>query len=339
MKKITLFLFAIAILMVSCGDKNAYTITGTVSEKEYEGTAVYLQALGTDFESKVDIDSTSIENGKFKFSGLASDVPTINFLRFGDKGFLPLILEPGKIKISLGDKEDLPIIKGTPINETFFALITRVGADDSSDNPLVYNYLKDNIQSQFGAYFFAQIADRLSYEQKKELFASIAPEFKNNVRIKRIEDELRAQEVEVATAVGNTFTDLKAKDPEGKEAALSDYAGKGKYVLVDFWASWCPPCREEMPKLVELYAKYKDKDFEIVGISLDKEGEAWKNGINKLNITWPQISDLKYWDSALSAAYGVNGIPHLLLIDKDGKIIERGLNANEMAAKLAELIK
>lgn len=95
-----------------------------------------------------------------------------------------------------------------------------------------------------------------------------------------------------------------------------------------------------MPKLVEMYKEFKGKDFEIVGLSLDKDGEAWKKGIKDLNITWPpQISDLKYWDSELSSTYGVNSIPHLMLLDKDGKILARGINADQAKEKLAELLK
>ena len=99
-----------------------------------------------------------------------------------------------------------------------------------------------------------------------------------------------------ATAVGQKFTDFEMQTPEGKTVKLSDYVGKGKVVLVDFWASWCGPCRREMPNLVEAYAKYKNKNFEIVGVSLDQSADAWKEAIKKLNITWPQMSDLKYWN-------------------------------------------
>ena len=109
--------------------------------------------------------------------------------------------------------------------------------------------------------------------------------------------------------------------------------------MVDFWASWCPPCRAEMPKLVELYKQYSAKGVEIVGISLDKTNEDWVKGIKNLNITWPQISDLKFWDSEGAAIYGVSSIPHLMLLDKDGKILARGLNAEEATKKIEELLK
>lgn len=142
-----------------------------------------------------------------------------------------------------------------------------------------------------------------------------------------------------ATAVGQKFTDFEMQTPEGENVKLSDYVGKGKVVLVDFWASWCGPCRREMPNLVEAYAKYKNKNFEIVGVSLDQSGESWKEAIGKLNITWPQMSDLKYWNCEGAKLYAVSSIPHTVLIDGEGTIIARGLHGDELQQKLAEVIK
>ena len=126
--------------------------------------------------------------------------------------------------------------------------------------------------------------------------------------------------------------------PEGKTVKLSDYVGKGKVVLVDFWASWCGPCRREMPNLVEAYAKYKNKNFEIVGVSLDQSADAWKEAIKKLNITWPQMSDLKGWQNEGAQLYAVNSIPHTMLVDADGTILARGLHGEKLQTKLEEVL-
>ena len=115
--------------------------------------------------------------------------------------------------------------------------------------------------------------------------------------------------------------------------------GKGKVVLVDFWASWCGPCRREMPNLVEAYKKYHNKGFEIVGVSLDRDAEVWKNGIEKLDITWPQMSDLKYWDCEGAKLYAVSSIPHTVLIDGEGVILARGLHGEELQKQIAEALK
>jgi thiol-disulfide isomerase/thioredoxin len=128
-------------------------------------------------------------------------------------------------------------------------------------------------------------------------------------------------------------------DMEGNMHKLSEYVGQGKIVLIDFWASWCPPCRKEMPALVELYKKYNKKGFEIVGVSLDKDKDAWVEGVKNMHMEWKQLSDLKFWESEGAALYGVNSIPHTVLVDKDGTILAKNLHGEELNTKLAELIK
>ena len=139
-------------------------------------------------------------------------------------------------------------------------------------------------------------------------------------------------------AVGKQFVDFEMADPKGEVHKLSEFVGNGKVVLIDFWASWCPPCRKETPHLVELYKQYKNKGFEIVGISLDSKADAWAKGVKDLNITWIQLSDLKGWQNAGAALYGVNSIPHTVLVDKDGTIIAKNIHGEEIDAKLQETL-
>ena len=199
-------------------------------------------------------------------------------------------------------------------------------------------FLKNNINTPLGEEIFSSSrwTRRLSQEQLEDVLEKAGDAFKTTDTYLKNSERLHNMKTSVP---GNAYKDIISKDTNGNEITLSEYVGKDKYVLLDFWASWCPPCREEMPKLVNLYEKYKDKNFEIVAYSLDKEENAWKNGIEKLNMTWPQMSDCEYWDSPAVRLYAIQSIPCMILIDPDGKIIERGLNVDDLTKKLELLIK
>jgi peroxiredoxin len=139
------------------------------------------------------------------------------------------------------------------------------------------------------------------------------------------------------TMVGYTATNFTQATPDGKKVSLTDF--RGKYVLIDFWASWCKPCRMENPNVVAAYNRYKDKGFTVLGISMDSNRDPWLAAIQQDNLTWTHISDLKGWGNEVGKMYNVTGIPQNFLIDKEGKIIAKDLRGAQLEEKLAEIIK
>jgi thiol-disulfide isomerase/thioredoxin len=200
----------------------------------------------------------------------------------------------------------------------------------------VKKFIQANPDKLTSGKLFYDFRYHLDEDARRDIIGKAGDTFKSVTGIDKMIDHLAVLE---KVSVGKTFTDFEMKTPEGEAIKLSDNVGKGKVTLIDFWASWCPPCRKDIPHLIELYKQYKDKGFEIVGVSLDRTNDAWVKGIKDLNITWPQMSDLKFWQSEGAALYGVNSIPHTVLVDKDGVIIAKGLRGEALDAKLAEVLK
>ncbi|HPR27139.1 TlpA disulfide reductase family protein [Lentimicrobium sp.] len=158
---------------------------------------------------------------------------------------------------------------------------------------------------------------------------------RNNPSFKPAADLKQKVALERKLAVGNPAPEISLPGPDGGEITLSSL--RGKVVLIDFWASWCGPCRRENPEVVRIYNRFRDKGFEVFGVSLDRDRDAWLNAIAKDGLVWTQVSDLKYWQSQAALLYGVKSIPHTVLIDQEGKIIMRRLRGKALERKLEEI--
>lgn len=350
--------------LFSCSQPGAYTINGS-SDILSDGDTVFLvHYAGRSIER---FDSTIVNAGKFTFKGI-QETPDICGLTFGSSRRLYglMFLEEGTMTATL-DSTTFKV-SGTPNNDGYNEyrdvtdpLLDRMNgawkgyfAPTTTDEQRAEmvrkhdEYEKDysaaicdqtlkNISTPLGLYLLKENYSRFDYEGLYNIVEQIPEEtIAADERLAKIKENATKK---YATRPGQMFTDFTMEAPDGTTVKLSDYVGKGKYVLVDFWASWCGPCCREMPNVVELYAKYKDSGmFEIVGVSLDDEKDSWTEALKQHNMTWPQMSDLKGWKCEGAALYGVNGIPHTVLIDPQGIIIERDLRETKLADKLAELL-
>ena len=195
------------------------------------------------------------------------------------------------------------------------------------------DYIRKNPNSPIAFFALQQFSGALieDPDATEELFNLLPESLKASPDGKRMQTLIGFAK---QTPVGSQAPDFTQSDPQGKAISLSDY--KGKYVLVNFWASWCGPCRAQSPTLIKLYKQYKSQGLEILGVSLDKPGEKseWLDAIAKDNLNWPQVSDLRFWNSEVGKMYGVVVLPQNVLIDRTGKIVAKNLTMDALTRKL-----
>jgi peroxiredoxin len=347
-----------------------FEISGTVALRAFGTAYLYYEKEGS-----ITLDSSKVVNGKFKISGQI-DRPVFARLVFTPlttdstrPRILNFFMEPGVVKLSStdtlknvavsGSKSDvdfLPIRNALKVHnaklgelneearryqadqDTAGLTMVRKKMDDLEmdfKNQVYRRYAEQHLESQVSLYALDQVAGGyLNSEEIEPMFNKLSPEVRDS---KAGRDFAKKIETAKATSKGGFLPDFSQPDTSGTLVSLSSF--RGKYVLVDFWASWCMPCREESPRLVKAFRTYSGKGFTILGVSLDKSKDSWLKAIRTDKLFWPQVSDLKYWDNEVAKKFDIRFVPQNMLIDPSGKILARNIHGDELDEALSEIFK
>ena len=362
MKAIQMLLIGGMAMMCACQpsqQSQMYTVTGELDDSTHHGKKIYVQNL----ISRKLIDSTLVDGNKFVFKGKV-DTASLCQIRVTNTAFANFILEGGDIQVDLKDFNNP---SGTPQNEILSRIAKEERAVYTDWEQKLYE-IKEKFandqeahteaRDQYMETFRAQMAQKatelyavhnddavgyyllfsvymnfLNDDEKETIMSTFGPWLKSQKMVK--ETLMRIQALK-NTAEGMPFVDIKGKDAEENPAALSDYVGKGNYVLLDMWASWCGPCKGEIPNLLKLHNQYKDKGLIVLGLFVWDEEENLKKAMEEEGMVWPQIIDM---EASAEKLYGVDGIPHIILFAPDGTILKRNLRGQDMIDAVDEVMK
>ncbi|MFR7879624.1 MAG: redoxin domain-containing protein, partial [Butyricimonas paravirosa] len=304
-----------------------------------------------------------VKNGSFEFTGNVSEPTGAYIMVIGQRGAIPFMLENANITVNAG-QAGLTVTgsEGQKIYDQFMAINTTTqqeamklqqeyqaaNGDQAKMQAVQEAYaklmtdaqaketelIKANPDSYVSTFVIVSSMGQMEYEQLKERYNLLGEKAKASAQGKAIAAQIAKLE---STAIGQIAPNFTITTPEGESISLYDI--KGKVKLIDFWASWCGPCRGENPHVVEIYKEYHPKGLEIFGVSLDNNKEAWVKAIADDGLVWKHGSDLKGWQSAPAKLYSVTGIPHTILLDENNKIIAKNLRGDELKQKIAELLK
>lgn len=370
MNKYFVILFSV-LLFASCAkeDIRKYEIKGEVVGMDMDGRAVYLSRI--DGDSFTNTDSTLILGNSFVFKGI-QDVPQIMFLRFtniaGERYVpSPFILENGDIAAVI--KDSIISVSGTLLNEQFNAynasekrfsaersslskrykdslsvmtrdmensFISQYADVDNRERDHIISIIDKNPDNVLGAYVFVNNEYKLPNRYKRNLLKHSDALFRSYEGVAAQEDEMKQYD---KIAEGNFFTDVDLLGLDGSEHKLSEYAGKGSFLIVNFWASWSAPSIASISELKGLQREFRDKGVSMLSISLDTIPADWLGAVKQHYLWWPQLSDMKGWNGGAVKSYLVNSIPSLMLFNPDGTIITTEGDISEIRNKLLQLLQ
>lgn len=335
-----------------------YTVKGELSDSSANGKTAYIMR----YDDNKNIDSTLVEGNKITFTG---KVDTASFCRIvikNNKEFANLILESGNIHVNF-KKYNQP--SGTKQNNEIAKIAIEEDSIDVAMNRKREEYQKQYIdKKEFNVHWkdfvdecrkgwndrcielykehnndavgffllYSLYMGAIDFNVQEAVIGNFGSWLKSR---NRVQDMIVRIEALKKTVEGQPFTDIKGKDENGNPIALSDFVGKGNYVLMDMWASWCGPCKREIPNLAELYNKFKDKGLTVLGMFVWDKEENLNKAVKAEKVTWPQIFDSGKMAMKL---YGVNGIPHIILFAPDGTILKRNLRGDNMVQTVTEIM-
>ncbi len=324
MKKI-LFLMVLTAALVSCG-KTAYTIDGIFTTDD--GTEVFL----IDLDRGDTLAVTTVQNGRFSFSG---DVKEPCFVYVGrEKTRVSLILEPGNVTADIDERTT----GGTPLTDAYNAFHKRFYAykrDQRAEKAaLTDSVVKANPDNLLGAVALEDLAHADTSAFLALYRQTVTDRVRDFYLVRKAYDAIELQN---QTAPGRMFTDytVVGGNPDGTDVKLSDYVGQGKYILLDHWASWCGPCKAEMPYIKKTWEAFAGDRFDVVSVAVSDKRDDTVAALARLDLPWHQILDAQKIPSAL---YGVNAIPHLILFAPDGTILKRGLRGDQIYETVSEIL-